>query len=92
MGKSKQSLDEASADESASAKALVTSRVTQSFKLRDQSGYLGRIEEFCNVANSRATRCLAVAIEAHAFGGHAPGSATGAGAITVFAGLILAVT
>src|SRR5213078_3633870 len=53
-----QSLDEASANESASAKALAP-RPAKRLKLLNQSLDFGRIEEFRNVAYSRATRYLA---------------------------------
>ena len=52
---SKERFDEASADESASAKTLVTSRVAEGVEFRDQGCYFGRVKNLANVAYRRAT-------------------------------------
>jgi len=57
-GEREQTFDEASADERASTEALA-SGPAERVKFRDQGGYFGRIEEFRNVADGRATRYLA---------------------------------
>ncbi len=57
-GECKESFNEASADERASAKAFSTCPAER-VKLRDQGGYFGRVEKCRDVANSRAARYLA---------------------------------
>jgi hypothetical protein len=57
-GKREETFDEASADESAGAKALAT-RPAERVKFLDQPGDFGGVEEFRYVADSRATRYLA---------------------------------
>src|SRR5712692_4537976 len=72
--------DKASADESAGAKALAP-RPAERLKFLDQGRDFGRVEEFRNVANSRATRYLSTCHWSYPSCGHAPGSSRFAGAL-----------
>jgi hypothetical protein len=78
-GKCKESFDEASANESASAKALAP-RPTERVQLNDQSCYFGRVEESANILYGRATRYLASCHGSYPSCGHAPGGCNLAGA------------
>jgi hypothetical protein len=78
---SEQSLDETSADQSASAVSLVAPSVAESFKLHDQGGDFGGVEKYCDVANYRATRYFARCHGRSLSLGHAPGSLRFAGAL-----------
>jgi hypothetical protein len=88
--KSEQTFDEASADERAGAKAFATSPVANRFNSGDQLAHFGRIEEFRNVADTRATRYLSSCHGRSLSYGHAPGSSRFAGALLFgFAGKTL---
>jgi Protein of unknown function (DUF3800) len=81
-----QAFDKASADESAGTVALAT-RPAERVKLRDQRGYLRRVEKFRDVADNRATRYLSRCHGSYPSCGHGPGSSSFAGPLfAVFPG------
>lgn len=89
-GKGKESFDKASADEGAGTVALAAPRVARRVNLVDQGCYFGRVEQFANVADSRATRYLARCHARCLSCGHGPGSLRCAGPLfSGFAGQIL---
>jgi hypothetical protein len=86
--KREESFHKAGPDERTRPEALAPSAVR--CQRVNQRGYFGRVEEFRNVANSRATRYLARCHRRSLSCGRAPGSANFAGAYFLgFAGLIL---
>ena len=88
--KREQSFDEASADEGAGTVALQP-RPAKRVKLRYERGYLRRVKEFRNVANSRVTRYVSSCHGSYPSCGHGPGSVSFTGPLFVrFAGVILA--